>query len=139
MIKPNLARRILVVDADPSVRELLRSILVSDGHHVDEAQSRSQAYDKLNRSDFDVVLTGPAELEVTHHTPFPQVEVHGDPTPVLTISADPFSDPTDELQRFTFNPFDLISIRQALEAIQQMVSLCTDAISVPQTEKLSAA
>jgi DNA-binding NtrC family response regulator len=139
MIKSILTRRILVVDPDPSLRELLRYVLVSDGHQVDEAQGRSQAFDKLNHGNFDVVLTGSDELDVKHDMPFPQIKVHGEATPVLKISDDPLSDPSEELRKFMFNPFDLVSIRQALAAVCQIVSVCKTAISASQAEKLSAA
>lgn len=48
--------RILVVDDEPDVRVLLRTILESDGHMVVEADDGLTAYDIVRDSPFDLVL-----------------------------------------------------------------------------------
>jgi DNA-binding NtrC family response regulator len=136
MMTTNPKRRVLVVDSDPSMREFLRCVLASDGHQVDEAQSGSQAVEKLDHGNFDVVLSGAAELDVKSELPFPALEVRGEATPVLKMNDDPRRDATEEIINFMFNPFDLASIRQALSAIDLFLGLGHQAASV---ESLSAA
>lgn len=49
--------RILAVDDEAPIRRLLRSVLVSDGHEVQETDSVTEAMAMLGQEDFDVVLT----------------------------------------------------------------------------------
>jgi DNA-binding NtrC family response regulator len=123
MSNSNTTRRILIVEPDPSLRELLRYLLASEGHNVDEAQSRSEALEKLERTGFDVVLTGSNELEVKRDAIVPRVEARSGATPVLQMNCDPARDPAEELGRFMFNPFDLDSLRQALAVLQALVGI----------------
>jgi DNA-binding NtrC family response regulator len=123
MMTSILARRILVVDSEPSVREVLRYLLACDGHDVEEAPGLAQAMDKLGQSSFDVVLAGSIDLEVKGDTTVPHIYARGGATPVLKMNCDPLRDPAEELRRLMFNPFDLDSIRQALAALQQLVGM----------------
>lgn len=50
-------RRILVVDDDPSMRDILRRLLVEEGHEVAAAPDGSEALRRLAGERFDVVLT----------------------------------------------------------------------------------
>jgi PAS domain S-box-containing protein len=50
-------RRVLVVENDEAVRELLVEILSADGHHVEIAADTRTAMDKIEGLDFDVVVT----------------------------------------------------------------------------------
>jgi CheY-like chemotaxis protein len=52
----NGKRRILVVDDDPGIRELVRNVLERAGYEVATARDGSQAIMLLAKSDYDVVL-----------------------------------------------------------------------------------
>lgn len=55
--RPVKAYRILIVDDDPDVREVLGDMLVLQGHDVIDAASGKIALDMLAKYDFDCVLT----------------------------------------------------------------------------------
>ncbi len=65
-----LRRRVLLVDDDPPVRRALRRML-SKHHNVDEASNLHEALEKINRAEYDVLVTdlvmshggGPALIE----------------------------------------------------------------------------
>ena len=48
--------RILVVDDELSIRQLLRRILVSEGHQVDTVSSAATALNKLSSEEYDLIL-----------------------------------------------------------------------------------
>jgi DNA-binding response OmpR family regulator len=48
--------RILIVDDEKVVRDLLRTVLEHDGHQVDEATDGQQALDLHKRSSYDVAI-----------------------------------------------------------------------------------
>lgn len=74
------ARRILVVDDDPALREVLTAALSKDGHQVDAAGDGTEALALLERQPYDLVLSdlrmphvdGPSlyeTLRTRHHFP----------------------------------------------------------------------
>jgi CheY-like chemotaxis protein len=69
---PPVAQRILVVDNEESVRDLLTEVLTEDGHRVVMAASASEALDKFQPGAFDLVLAdltlpGMDGLELSRH------------------------------------------------------------------------
>ena len=52
----NGKRRILVVDDDPGIRGLVRTVLERAGYEVAMARDGMQAIEMLGKSDYDVVL-----------------------------------------------------------------------------------
>jgi len=53
---PRVARRILVVDDEQSVRGLARRFLAKKGHHVDEAESGKAALRMIQEREYDCVI-----------------------------------------------------------------------------------
>lgn len=53
---PSPPKRILVVEDDPSIREVLCMVLALDGHQVEEASTGEEALSKCN-AETDIVLT----------------------------------------------------------------------------------
>ena len=49
--------RIFVIDDEPSLRRLVRSMLESDGHEVDEAENGARGLERLLENDYDLVIT----------------------------------------------------------------------------------
>ena len=49
--------KILVVDDDPSIRELLRELLFEEGYKVKMAQNGKEALQRIRKESFDLVLT----------------------------------------------------------------------------------
>jgi PAS domain S-box-containing protein len=54
---PCVPRRVLVVDDEPEVRELLADILSLDGHQIEVASSGNAALRILAHKDFDIILS----------------------------------------------------------------------------------
>lgn len=87
--------KILVVDDDPSDRELMRSILERDGHRVTVATGGRDALDTLSSTTFDAVVTdilmpdvnGADLIEEMHR----RVEGY---TPVVVVTGGGSGDPT---------------------------------------------
>src|SRR5436190_12282712 len=53
----NPPQRILVVDDDISIRELSTEVLIHHGYHVDAAEDGAVAWDILQVSSYDLLLT----------------------------------------------------------------------------------
>ncbi|MEX2158801.1 MAG: ATP-binding protein [Dehalococcoidia bacterium] len=51
------ARSVLVVDDEESIQRLLGSILQMDGHHVDTARNGREALERIERTNYDLVIT----------------------------------------------------------------------------------
>jgi CheY-like chemotaxis protein len=51
-----MKQRILVVDDEPQIRDILRKKLEQSGYHVSEAVNGQEAIDMLEESQFDLVL-----------------------------------------------------------------------------------
>jgi DNA-binding response OmpR family regulator len=50
-------RRILVVDDDPSIRQVISQLLIRCGHHVDAAPDGSVAWTILQQNMYDLLVT----------------------------------------------------------------------------------
>lgn len=48
--------RILVVDDEESIRELIKEVLSPDGHHFDEAGNGAEALEKLRAAEYDLLI-----------------------------------------------------------------------------------
>ena len=105
-------RRILIVDDEPALREILAAVLADEGYAVQTAAD--------GRSALDMITTGPPDLVITDIS-MPRLDGWGlmtqirqdDPTlPVLLISAirptlTGCPDPAYEHAVFLAKPFDL--------------------------------
>ena len=49
-------KRVLIVDDDPSVRDVLKEYLVMEGHSVTAVENGSRAYEQFRFNKFDIVL-----------------------------------------------------------------------------------
>ena len=49
--------KVLVVDDDPDIREIVASFLASEGHDCDLAKDGAEALDKTNAGRFDAIIT----------------------------------------------------------------------------------
>jgi DNA-binding response OmpR family regulator len=51
-----MEKRVLVIDHEPLVRNLISSLLSSKNYRVDQAVTRAEAVGLLNRGDYDLIL-----------------------------------------------------------------------------------
>ncbi len=86
-------RRVLVVDDEPTVREVVARYLERDGMTVEQASDGAQAIDALNRHPdlvvLDIMIPGTTGLEILR-----EIRQHGE-TPVILLTAR--SDETDRV------------------------------------------
>jgi len=54
---PGLMARVLLVDDDPASRLTLQTVLEAGGYHVDSAASAAEAVGKLERKQYELVLS----------------------------------------------------------------------------------
>jgi PAS domain S-box-containing protein len=54
---PVAGKHILVVDDEETILDLLESVLEISGHHVERAQNGRQALEKVQRDDFDIIIS----------------------------------------------------------------------------------
>jgi len=81
------SRTILVVDDEPSIRELAASILADEGYAVLEASDGLAALDVIEHSDVDLVLSDIMMSRLDGYGLVRRLRSHGDALPVVLMSA----------------------------------------------------
>ncbi len=118
------SRRVLVVDDEPSIRQLLHEILSYDNHDVAVASSGVEAADLVEREKFDVIITDMKMPGMDGATFYGQVRER-DPAQarrIIFITGDTVSPDTRAfLQRVSnpvlSKPFKIGALREAIESI----------------------
>ena len=106
-VEPPPNSRVLVVDDDPDVREVIRCMLRAKGFRVTVVGTAEEAYDTVLRSDVDLVvldwnLPGMSGLELVRQIRSEQV-----PVPVLFLTA--HSSPLDVAEAFSSGADDYLT------------------------------
>ncbi|HZU77064.1 MAG TPA: ATP-binding protein, partial [Dehalococcoidia bacterium] len=57
VVRPAPKRSILVIDDEPSIRDLLTATLLNDGHEVESAADGAAGLERLATRDFDLIIT----------------------------------------------------------------------------------
>jgi signal transduction histidine kinase len=78
--------RVLVVDDMPTARELLRDLLVADGHHVTMSPNGVDALSCLGRWDYDLVLTDRSMPLMTGEKLAAAIKQSEKPLPVVMLT-----------------------------------------------------
>jgi signal transduction histidine kinase len=78
--------RVLVVDDMPAARELLRDLLVADGHHVTMSPNGVDALSCLGRWDYDLVLTDRSMPLMTGEKLAAAIKQSEKPLPVVMLT-----------------------------------------------------
>lgn len=106
--------KILMVDDEPLVCESMRMMLEIDGHEMDAAYSGSEALDKLDARQFDLVFTDFFMPGMKGDQLAREVRGRNEQTPVIMVTGFPPNPPPREVAKVVFKPFDLRSIRGIL-------------------------
>lgn len=109
-------KRILVVDDEPQVCELVKAMLEYDRHTVSTATSASAAMDALEKESFDVMITdylmpGMKGDQLGVHVK------HRYQIKVVMLSACPPTRPPREIDYIVLKPFSPFNLRLALDAV----------------------
>jgi len=103
---PNSDYRILVVDDEPMIREILRETLEQEGHRVAEAENGKVAFDRIHSEQFDLILT---DVKMPVMDGFTLMKNLGDLTdeiPVIVITS--FSDIDVAVDSIRLGAYDYI-------------------------------
>lgn len=120
----DIRSRVLVVDDEPAIVELLTDILTMDGHGVDIAKNGKMAMQKLSRTSYDHVITDINMPQMDGRELYRRIS-EIDPSlaaNVIFITGDSVSRDTREYLDSTGNyylvkPFDLHDLREMLNKV----------------------
>ena len=101
------AGRVLVVDDDPILRELLNDLLTSHGFRVIKAENGKEALSKLESQQFDHVITDINMPVMDGLALLEEVQSRGFSVPVIVVSA--FSDMDSVVRAFKLGASDFIA------------------------------
>ncbi len=124
--------RLLVVDDEPNIREVLRIVLEAEGYGVREAETYAQATDLLGKSSFDLVICdivlpdgNGLDLVRSYHpghpdTKFVVITAHNTPAQALTALR-------DGAVEYLSKPFDVDELKLIVEKQMQTRTASTPA------------
>ena len=101
------AGRVLVVDDDPLLRELLNDLLVGHGYQVVQAENGKEALNRLESQPFDHVITDINMPVMDGLALLGEVQSRGLAVPVIVVSA--FSDMESVVRAFKLGASDFIA------------------------------
>ncbi|HVV00442.1 MAG TPA: response regulator [Verrucomicrobiae bacterium] len=109
-------RRILVVDDEPSVCQAVKMMLEFDDHSVDTAGSGSEALDKFDAGEFDLVITDFDMPGMKGDKLALMLKERAEEVPVLMITAhaEMLSLPLKGIECVISKPFLLENLREAI-------------------------
>ena len=99
---------VLVVDDDPAIRRLIRTVLLSDGHTVEEASDGREALEAIRRSCPDVLILDLMMPRIDGTEVFKRLEKIAARPPTMILSAYAGAGVRRELhpEAFMPKPFD---------------------------------
>jgi len=114
--------RILVVDTDEGIREVLSEILENFGHRVDTAVKGGQALSRLKKDEYDLLFTDLELSDMSGWDLAESVSKLGIKTKVVLVSGWPIEKDKEVLKQFGVNhilrkPLILHQIRLALDSV----------------------
>jgi CheY-like chemotaxis protein len=113
---PNNKKRILIVDDEKSIREILSAILVSLGYEVVTASNGNEGLGLFSRSAFSLVITDLYMPEVDGLTFAFSIKETSPGTPVVLITAGPVDDEEgDPVDLVMHKPFSLSDLQKTVQ------------------------
>jgi DNA-binding response OmpR family regulator len=140
----NSSDRILVVDDDNHIRELMAGSLIRSGYKVDAARDGAEAWTALNETSYDLLITDHKMPRVTGLELIKKVRSEDMTLPVILVSG---TMPTEELKEHSWLFIDAtlskpFTIAELLEAVKSVLCTLTEtpfADLMLHPEKLEAA
>ena len=128
--KPNRRSRVLVVDDEPDLLELLELTLVRMGLEVERAESVASAIALIDRAPFDLCLTDMRlpdgeGLRIIEH-----IHASGIDLPIAVITA--YGSTTNAVAALKAGAFDYLSKPVALEQLRALVKSALDVAVAPK-------
>ena len=118
-----MAHRVLVIDDQLSVAEILREFLTDAGYQVNTASGGHEGLRMFEDTHFDVVITDVRMGDIDGRAVAQHIRNSAKPgTPVIGISGTPWLLENDKFDRVLAKPFSLKSLSQTMEALEQGIS-----------------
>jgi len=110
--------RILVVDDEADVREMLADVLMSHGHHVTLAGGGREALRSFEQGDYDLVITDLGMPEINGWEVARAIKARRASMPVLLLTgwADAVDTQAGRVDAVIKKPFDMIKLAAAVNA-----------------------
>ena len=109
--------RILVVDDEPLVCEMVRAMLLQDGHEVDTAPSGSEGLTRFDAERFDLVLADYRMPKMNGDQFACAIKKRLQPKPVILITGHPPTHAPKGIDWVLLKPFSLLQLRLAISDV----------------------
>jgi CheY-like chemotaxis protein len=109
--------RILVVDDEPLVCEMVRAMLLQDGHTVDTALSGKEGLTRFDAEHFDLVLTDYRMTGMKGDQVASAIKKRLRPKPVILITGHPPNEAPNDIDWVLLKPFSLLQLRLAISDV----------------------
>src|SRR5258708_7237753 len=111
-------RHILVVDDEAPIRDLVKALLGRAGHWVESAECGSEALDKIELADFDLVFTDFEMPEMTGERLAREIKKRKPDLPVALLSGRVSVNPApSDIALLLPKPFSVDALREAVSAL----------------------
>lgn len=109
--------RILVVDDEPLVCEMVKAMLMQDGHEVDTAPGGKEALTRFDADRFDLVLTDYRMPGMKGDQVATAIKKRLQPKPVILITGHPPNEAPKAIDWVLLKPFSLLQLRLAISDV----------------------
>jgi DNA-binding response OmpR family regulator len=114
--------RVLIVDDDPSIRQIVRVLLERDGVRADIAEDGARALTMLDENEYDADVLDLLMPRVDGHGVIAHMNERNIETPVVVLTAVPDADLDPRLVRVVLHkPFEARDLRKVVAAILEQV------------------
>ncbi|MCJ7830467.1 MAG: response regulator [Desulfobacterales bacterium] len=118
-----MGHRVLVIDDQVSVAEILREFLTGVGYQVNTASGGHEGLRMFEATHFDVVITDVRMGDLDGLAVARHIRNSAKPgTPVIGISGTPWLLDDDKFDSVLSKPFSLKSLSQTMEALEPRIS-----------------
>ena len=109
--------RILVVDDEPLVCEMVKAMLLQDGHVVDTAPGGKEGLTRFDADHFDLVLTDYKMPKMKGDQFAAAIKKRLRPKPVIMITGHPPDEAPGGIDWVLLKPFSLLQLRLAISDV----------------------
>lgn len=126
MVRSNQGPGVLIVEDDPAIRRLVKTVLQREGYRVDVANDGIEAVLKLGVSEFDVIVL---DLMMPNLDGFNLMNTlaANDPSRLQKIIVTSAASPSIIRDRMTGAPFDLLPKPFDIAQLAERVARCIEA------------
>ena len=109
--------RILVVDDEPLVCEMVKAMLLQDGHEVDTAPGGKEGLTRFDAEHFDLVLADYRMPRMKGDQFASAIKKRLQPKPVILITGHPPNEAPKDIDWVLLKPFSLLQLRLAISDV----------------------